>query len=168
MMSRQQESTVVSPVSEATKLPSIYDTYLCTEPAGDLPILIRNGPDEYTALLRTLQRSADHFAERDQARVVERLQFEMAKLHMGHRQWERAMRVLLPLWQTLSWRKAGWWSLLEEVGWAVRECARSVRDAETLVAVEWELMSRCTWWIYIGRLLRLTYLSPDTETGFGS
>ena len=123
-------------------MPSIYDTYLCREPA-DVPILIRNGPDEYTASLRTLQRSADYFAERDYIRAVERLQLEMARLHVRFNQWERATRVLLPLWQTLSWRRAGWWKLLEEVDWLLRQCARSVQDAETLISVEWELRNEC-------------------------
>ena len=124
--------------------PSIYSTYLCREPAGDVAFLINNGPDEYTSLLRTLQRSADHWAEKDQIRTVERLQLEIARLHMQNKQWQRGMRTLVPLWQTLTWRQAGWWNMLEEVDWALKECAVNVRDAEILVAVEWELMNRCT------------------------
>ena len=131
------------PSSSASNMPSVYDTYLCREPADDVPMLIRNGPDEYTASLRTLQRSADYFAERDRVRAVERLQLEMARLHVQFNQWERAARVLVPLWQTLSWRRAGWWNLLEEVDWLLRECARSVQDAETLISVEWELRNEC-------------------------
>ncbi len=104
---------------------------------------MNNGPDEYTALLRTLQRSADHWAEKDHTRTVERLQLEIARLHMRNKQWQRGMRTLVPLWQTLTWRQAGWWSMLEEVDWALKECATNVRDAETLVGVEWELMNRC-------------------------
>ncbi|KAL6718001.1 hypothetical protein ACLMJK_004086 [Lecanora helva] len=120
---------------------SIYDTYLCTEPAGDVSLLIRNGPDEYSASMRTLQRSADYFAERDQFRAVERLQWEMGRVHMRHAQWERAARVLTPLWQTLSWRKAGWWELLREVDYALRDCTSRIRNFETLIAVNWELLS---------------------------
>ena len=62
---------------------------------------------------------------------------------MRNQQWQRGMRTLVPLWQTLTWRQAGWWNMLEDVDWALKECARNVRDAETLVAVEWELMNRC-------------------------
>ena len=130
--------------STVSSIPRIYDTYLCRDPAGDVPLLINNGPDEYTALLRTLQRSADHFAEKDQTRSVERIQFEMVRLHMQNQQWQRAMRTLVPLWQTLSWRQAGWWDLLEEVAQSLKECARKVHDLEILLAVEWELMSGCT------------------------
>ncbi len=128
---------------QATPTPAVFDTYLCTEPAGDVALLIRNGPDEYTASMRTLQRSADYFAEKNQGRAVERLQWEMAKVHMQHEQWERATRTLTPLWQTLSWRKSGWWQLLEEVDWALHECATRIRSLETLIAVDWELSSNC-------------------------
>lgn len=124
-------------------MPSIYDTYLCREPADDVPLLTQNGPDEYTAAMRTLQRSADYFAEKDELRSVERLQLEMARVHMRHEQWERAARVLTPLWQTLSWRKAGWWQMLGEVDWALRDCAARIRNLETLIAVNWELLSTC-------------------------
>ena len=124
-------------------MPLIYDTYLCREPANDVTMLIRNGPDEYTASLRTLQRSADYFAEKDHIRAVERLQTEMARVHSRHEQWERASRVLVPLWQTLSWRRAGWWDLLDEVDWLLRECVRATRDTETLISVEWELLNKC-------------------------
>ena len=129
--------------SQAIPPLSIYDSYLCREPADDVPLLIHNGPDEYTAQMRTLQRSADYYTERDQVRAVERLQWEMVKVHMQHEEWERAARVLRPLWQTLSWRKAGWWKLLDEVDWALRDCASRLRDLETLIAVDWELLSRC-------------------------
>lgn len=136
-----------SPISEnglsqprTSAMPSIYDTYLCREPANDVPMLIRNGPDEYTALLRTLQRSADYFAEKDYTRAVERLQLEIARVHMQNKRWDRAARVLVSLSQMLSWRRAGWWGLLEEIDWALRDCARRIGDLETLIAVEWELM----------------------------
>ena len=140
-MSQISSASGLEPVAKS--LPPVYDTYLCREPAGDVPLLIRNGPDEYTASMRTLQRSADYFAEKDQVRAVERLQWEMAKVHMEHGQWERAARILTPLWQTLSWRKAGWWQLLEEVDWALRDCATQIRNLETLISVDWELLNDC-------------------------
>lgn len=123
--------------------PRIYSTYICREPVGDIGLLINNGPDEYTSLLRTLQRSADHWAEKNHTRTVERLQLEIARLHIQNKQWQRALRTLVPLWQTLTWRQAGWINMLKEVDWTLKECAKVVGDAETLLAVEWELMNRC-------------------------
>ena len=122
---------------------SIFDSFICTEPAGDVPLLMQNGPDEYTRLLRTLQRSADYFSDRDHARIVERIQYEQALLHMQYQNWKHAMRVLLPLWQNLTWRRAGWWLLLLEVDKALQECARRVKDADTLITVQWELLNSC-------------------------
>lgn len=129
--------------SQVSSVPSIYDTYLCREPTNNLPLLIQNGPDGYTASMRTLQRSVDYFAERGQIRSVERLQLEMARVHMKHEQWERATKVLTPLWQTMNWRKAGWWQMLGEVDWALRDCAIRIRSLETLIAVNWELLNCC-------------------------
>ena len=143
MALRSQTSDGGSFQSRATAMPSVYDTYLCREPANDVAMLIRNGPDEYTALLRTLQRSADYFAEKDHTRAVERLQMEIARVHMQNKRWDRAARVLVSLSQTLSWRRAGWWVLLEEIDWALRDCARRIGDLQTLIAVEWELMCSC-------------------------
>lgn len=143
-MSLKSPTSEVGPSqSQASAIPSVYDTYLCREPANDVPMLIRNGPDEYTALLRTLQRSADYFAEKDHTRTVERLQLEIARVHMQNKRWDRAARVLISLSQTLSWRRAGWWVLLEEMDWALRDCARRIGDLQTLIGVEWELMCSC-------------------------
>lgn len=75
-------------------------------------------------------------------RTVERLQFETGKVFMQQKQWYNALRVMRPLWKSLSWRRAGWWQLVEEVDWALRECARMACDRETLIAVEWELLSK--------------------------
>lgn len=122
---------------------SIFDTYICKEPAGDVPLLMKNGPDEYTRLLRTLQRSAEYFAELDRPRVVERIQYEQAQLHIQYKQWKHARRILLPLWRDLSWRKSGWWVLLQQVDLALQQCARQEKDAELLIRLAWELQNHC-------------------------
>ena len=137
-------TSLSQPNRYATDRFSIFDSYVCTEPAGEVALLMRNGPDEYTGLLRTLQRSAEYFSDRDQKRLVERIYLEQALLHMQYMNWKHAMRILLPLWQKLIWRKSGWWILLEEVDRALGECARHVNDADTLIAVQWELLNSCT------------------------
>ena len=137
-------------------IPSVYDSYLCKAPTNDLPLLNQNGPDEYTARMRTLQRSVDYFSERGQMRAVEVLQYEMARVHMQQDQWERAARVLRPMWQALTWRRAGWFVLLKEVDQALLECASRIRDLETVIAVQWELMGKCK---YVSILLGPN--SPD-------
>ena len=139
-------TSITSPSSAEDQIErlSIFDSYVCTEPAGDLPMLMHNGPDEYTGMLRTLQRSAEYFSERDQKRLLDRIYFEQALLHMQHENWKHAMRILLPLWQKLAWRKSGWWVLLNEVDRALGDCARRVQDVNTIIAVQWELLHSCT------------------------
>lgn len=124
-------------------VPKIYDTYLCKElsdksPAPEVDLL-----DLDDNRLKVLQSSAAYFSKQDRFRAVERLQLETGRVYMENEEWKYAIRVLRPLWQTLSWRHAGWWHLVEEVGWALWQCARNAGDWETLVAVEWELLSDC-------------------------
>ena len=128
-------------------MPSIYGTYLCKDssnqflpPAGDR--------------LEILRRSVEYFSKREQLRAVERLRYEIAQVYIGDKRWRDAIKILLPLWQTLSWRQEGWWNLLEEVDWALRECALHVGDGETLIAVEWELLNS-----YLG-------FRPERPNGF--
>lgn len=136
-------------VPSASTIPSIYDTYLCKELSSRSPLPEEVPEDSYETCLRTLQSSAGYFLKQDRIRAVERLQFETARVYMQEKQWGNALRVMRPLWQTLSWRQAGWWHLVEEVDWALRECARMVGDSDTLIAVEWELLSKCRWQFHL-------------------
>ena len=133
-----------SPPTELT-IPSIYDVYLYKElsrrqPSAELAI-----EDDYETRLKILQSSAGEFLKQGRNRAVEKLQLETARFYMQEKEWANAIRIIRPLWQTLSWRRAGWWQLVEEVAWLLRECTRMVGDNETLIAVEWELLSKCRW-----------------------
>ena len=127
-----------------SQFPSIYDIYLCHEISNLSPLPESDLIDIYDKRLRILQSSAGYFARQDRFRDVERLQLETARVYMQNEEWVNAVRVLKPLWQTLSWRQGGWWQLVQEVNWALRDCARKVGDREMLIAVEWELLSDCT------------------------
>ena len=115
---------------------SIFGTYLCKDPPNQF---LSPAGDR----LEILRRSVEYFSKREQLRAVERLQYEIAQVYIQDTQWREAIQILLPLWQTLSWRREGWWHLLGEVDWALRECALHAGDGETLIAVEWELLSSC-------------------------
>ena len=122
---------------------SIYTSYLCTEPFGRPPLDAEFGSVNLGRLLETLQMSAEYFSKQNRLRTVERLRLEMATLNMGDGEWKAALRILLSVWQQLSWRREGWWDLVVEVGRALKTCAREVGDRETLIAVEWELLCGC-------------------------
>ena len=138
--------------SQSTVLPSIYDTFLCKEFSNKFHLTDIGLLDLHDARLGALQASAGYFSKQDRHRAVERLQLETAHVYMQNEEWSNAIKVLRPLWQSLSWRQAGWWHLLAEVDLALRECARMVGDGETLVAVEWELLSDCMFDVTVFRL----------------
>ena len=77
-------------------------------------------------------------------------------MYIENKQWGNAMQILVPLWQTLSWRQEGWWNLVEDIDRTLRQCARLIGDSETLIAVEWELLNG-----HIGK-------EPEERYGFRS
>ena len=130
-----------SPASAIASRTHLYDTYLCPEPHLEFGLPGKESFDHSAVLIETLGRAAIHFSQREQKHAVERAGFEIAQEHMRSGRWLQAWTLLGPLWKNLSWRKTGWWMLVEEVSWAVRACARHLGDGETLVAAEWELLS---------------------------
>ena len=134
-----------SPASVVASQAHLYDTYLCPPPYKEYALAEHNGVDHAALLVDTLRKSATQFSKRYQKRAVERIALEVAKECMGAGKWKEAMDQLKPLWQSLTWRLAGWWDLVEEVSWTVRKCAREIRELDILIAVEWELMSSCVY-----------------------
>jgi hypothetical protein len=126
-------------VSVAVKS-QLYDTYLCPEPHQEYPLPGRDGIDHSELIVDALHLAIRDFSSRGQRRAAERLKLDLAREEMQRSNWMDALHVLRPLWQTLSWRKEGWWALTEEVAWALRDCAERVGDAASIVGVEWELM----------------------------
>ncbi|KAL8734789.1 MAG: hypothetical protein Q9181_003050 [Wetmoreana brouardii] len=123
-------------------MPAIYDTFLVQEPLRQDPFAVTQNPSDTVTLLEVYNKSSDYFSERSRRRAVERLQYEIGLLYMREGRWKKALDVLRPLWQSVSWRREGWWGLLGGLGEAVRECARECGDRETVVMAGWESM--CT------------------------
>ena len=143
MPKEDRSSPGQSPASQIASKSHLYDTYLCEEPHKEYGLPGHASFDHSALLVHTLGKAAGHFSKRHQNRAVERIQFETAREYMRSGRWEEAMVLVKPLWQKLSWRREGWWKLVEEMSWAVRACARHLGDGETLAAVEWELLSNC-------------------------
>ena len=136
-----------SPASQVANQSHMYDTYLCPEPHIEFALPGNNTFDYAGVLAKTLRGATTHFSRRNQTRAVEKTELDVAREYMRDERWNDAMGVLKPIWQKLSWRRAAWWKLVEEVSWAVRACARHTGDGETLVVAEWELMSSCMYMI---------------------
>lgn len=132
-----------SPASQVARKLDLYDTYLCPEPYLESPLSSHKSFDHSALILDTCKKSLDHFSVRSQFRAVDRIKLQIAREYMRQGSWQRALAELGPLWCTLSWRPAGWWDLVGEVGWAVRECAWRVGDATTVIAADWELLNKC-------------------------
>ncbi|KAI9839920.1 MAG: hypothetical protein M1819_000112 [Sarea resinae] len=130
-----------SPASQVASKSYLYDTYLCPEPHIESPLPGHKGIDHSALIVDALQQSIAEFRARGQKRAEERLKLDVAKEFMGQSSWAEAQEVLEPLWQSMSWRKEGWWELVEEVGWALKDCASRTGDSHTFLAVEWELMN---------------------------
>ncbi|PGH19133.1 hypothetical protein AJ80_04211 [Polytolypa hystricis UAMH7299] len=128
--------------SHATNRSTLYDTYLAPEPYVEYPSSGQQGTD-YPKLIRGfLELAIEEFSKRGQVRMVEQLRLDMAKEHMRDGDWNSALNIIRPLWDQLSWRRDGWWALMEDFAWTLRECALKAQDGETVLQVDWELMNR--------------------------
>lgn len=131
-----------SPARLVASKSQLYDTYLTLEPYREIPVDGTQGYDYSGVMLETLSTAIDHFARRGQLRKVEILKLERALEKLGAQSWEEAIVVLRPLWSSVSWRAGGWWKLLQQIGWALQDCAVRVQDFELSIRLLWELSSR--------------------------
>ncbi|KAJ5151832.1 hypothetical protein N7492_010127 [Penicillium capsulatum] len=131
-----------SPASQNANKSYLYDTYLAPEPHLEATRPGQTGFDHSRLVLSTLQDALEEFSKRQQTRKVERLSLELAEEYMRVGSWSEAHSILQPRWSSLSWRGAGWWHLMERFAWALRESALRVQDSETVLRVDWELLSK--------------------------
>lgn len=125
---------------EASSVQSVYKSYLFSEPFGRSPLSTKQDSMNLDREMEAFEQSLDHFTRHGQHRTVERLRLEMGRLKMKHGEEKAALQILRSLWQGLSWRREGWWDLVAELDWILRDCARLLNDQPTIVAVEWELL----------------------------
>lgn len=131
-----------SPASSIASKSHTYDTYLCPEPHEESPLPGHPGVDHSALIMDVLTKSISEFQRRGQSRLVQELQLQLAKESMKKEQWDDAVKILRPLWLKMSFRAEGWWSAAEEISWALRKAAACAGDGGSIVAVDWELMSR--------------------------
>jgi hypothetical protein len=148
----------MSPATRVSNRNQIYDQYLVPEPHEELPVPgVGGGFEHWSDISSKLNAAISEFQIRGQHRKVNQLQLEVARTLLHVKRFDEAFKVLRPLWQTMAWRKEGWWSLASEVLWALHECALRVRDRETYLATEWELYSQ-------GKCSHLDPLLPLTRS----
>lgn len=131
-----------SPASAIASKAYTYDIYLCPEPHEENPLPGYDGVDHCALIIDSLKKAIAEFELRGQHRLIQELQLLSAKESMKQESWKEALHILRPLWQNMSYRKEGWWDIVEEVGWALRNAAIRFGDGGSVVAVDWELMNK--------------------------
>jgi hypothetical protein len=131
-----------SPAHQLTHRSTVYDTYMCPEPFVEYPLPDNPGINHAELILGFLQPAIHEFSLRHQTRKVEQLSLDVATELMRLKLWSDALNVLRPLWPSLSWRREGWWELMQKFGSTLRMCALAAQDPETVLRVDWELMNK--------------------------
>ena len=131
-----------SPASQIASKSHLYDTYLAPETHIEAPLPGSTGFNHSHQILDLLKTALEEYSKRNQVRKVESLSLEIAEEYIQLGLWSDGLNILRPLWSTLSWRRCGWWLLMEKFEWALRECALQMQDSETILRVDWELLSR--------------------------
>jgi len=140
----------MSPATKVSHRNQIYDTYLVPEPHQEFPEPGSTGGFEHWKdIVAKLNAAISEYATREQHRKIHQLQLEAGRTLLHVKNFPEAFKVLRPLWESMAWRKEGWWSLASEVVWGLHECALRVQDIETYVATEWELHSQGECWCFV-------------------
>ena len=138
-------SPSMSPAQQVSQRNQTYDYYLVPEPHIENPMPgVSGGFEHWKDIVEKLTSASFEFDARGQRRKVEQLQFEVARTLIYAEKFAEALKILRPLWQSMSWRREGWWNIASEVIWALYDCALRTRDAETYLVAEWELYSKGT------------------------
>ncbi|KAH8598801.1 Gryzun, putative trafficking through golgi-domain-containing protein [Bisporella sp. PMI_857] len=139
---QEDRSRPVDPQTRSQSKGQLYDTYLCAEPYDEYPLPGHQGVDHALLIINSLASAIPEFKKRKQTRMAQELSILSATESMRREDWDTALRILRPLWHTMTFRKEGWWNAVEEIGWALRNTAAHAGDGTTVVAVDWELMNR--------------------------
>lgn len=133
----------MSPATKVSSRNQIYDQYLVPQPHEEYPLPgVGGGFEHWSDIAAKMNASIQEFKSRGQHRKVDQLQLEVARTLLHVKRFDDAFKVLRPLWETMAWRKEGWYNLASEVLWALHECALRVQNKEAYVATEWELYTQ--------------------------
>jgi hypothetical protein len=114
-----------------------YDTYLCPPPKEERLV------DYITQRISLLTLAKIEFDLRQHTGMVNAILYQLASLKMVKAKdspelWADALKDLQSI--APSYRKDGWWNLLEDILWKILECSRRGGDASSVVLTEFELM----------------------------
>lgn len=129
-----------SPASTVAHRVKNYDTYLVPEPHEESP-LAESYRVDHVSLLETLVNKACHeFLSRGQVRFSEKLRFDLAQQVAFAGQQDRAIDILLPLWEAASWRNDSWKLPFYTLLTLLHDCAVHMGNGEIAIVTAWELL----------------------------
>ena len=118
-----------------------YDTYMCPEPHQEFP-LAGTGVNHAQLIADRLVAARSQFEARKQFRMVAELSLECAREMASIKSWKYVLGLLLPLWESMSFRSEEWLDSSEDLGWLLRQAAVETGKADLVIAIDWELMNR--------------------------
>ncbi|RDW72025.1 hypothetical protein BP5796_08059 [Coleophoma crateriformis] len=132
-----------SPASQIASRAFTYDTYLCPEPHEENPLpRYGKGVDHSAIIIDLLEKAIVEFDARSQTHLVQELSLQIANESIRSKDWPSVLRVLRPLWQKMTYRQEGYWNIVEEISWSLRNAAAHTGDGGSIIAVDWELMNQ--------------------------
>jgi trafficking protein particle complex subunit 11 len=138
-----EEDRVAPAFASASQLSNrahVYDSYLCPEPHAEFPLPGNEGFNHANDVVSKFNAAIREFSARGQKRLADKLSLDIGKELADAGRFDEALDILKPLWTSMSWRSEGWWPHVSEVSYYLRDCASQLKDAEVLLATEWELL----------------------------
>jgi hypothetical protein len=117
-----------------------YDTYLVPQPHEEAPLYGHSTYDYLLDLQSQTERVASIFSNRGQARAVHQVKIDLAReFHTAGRHGE-ALQTLLPVWESMIWRREKWFNLAAGVLELIHACAEKTSNRKLMVESAWELL----------------------------
>jgi len=134
-----------SPATSVARRNELYDTYLCPEPHLEYPNSPKSTVNHTQLIVSLFDKAVVQFRSRAQFNMADRLDLATGEELMQQSRYTEAFLILKPVWRRATWRKAKWWTLCTELGWALHRCAREIGDVEVALSTLWELSFHGMW-----------------------
>lgn len=130
-----------SPASSVANRAQSYDTYLVPEPHEEWADAQRLGIVDHVQLAHITEQAVADFVSKNQFRLREHLELDLAENLMADESYARAMDVLVPLWDASSWREERWHDLFRRLLVMLNQCSIAIKNPEIALATAWEQLS---------------------------
>lgn len=127
------------PAAQVAQRVRTYESYMVPPPHEERPLGDRHGFDHAEQIDRLDRRAEMEFAQRGQKRAAQQIKLLHAQTLVEDGRFAEALDVIRPTWDSMHWRKEGWWDLAAEVLRLVHICASKTNDVALSIEAEWEM-----------------------------